>query len=47
MMEEGERVSLTTFGKKRKDQAKRKGKIPIQPGKKESKCFFFVKRKDT
>ena len=29
MMEEGERVNLTTFGKKRKDQAKRKGKIPI------------------
>ena len=42
MMEESERVNLTTFGKKRKDQAKRKGKIPIQPGiKKESKCFFL------
>ena len=47
MMEEGEQVNLTTFGKKRKDQAKRKGKIPIQSGiKKESKCFF-VKRRDT
>ena len=30
MMEDGERVNLTTFGKKRKDQTKRKGKIPIQ-----------------
>ena len=47
MMEEGERVNLTTFGKKRKDQAKRKGKIPIQPSvKKESKCFS-IKRRDT
>ena len=44
MMEEGEKVNLTTFGKKRKDQAKRKGKIPIQSGiKKESKCFFYKK----
>ena len=32
MMEKGEHVNLTTFGKKRKDQAKRKGKIPIQSG---------------
>ena len=44
MMEEGKRVNLTTFGKKRKDQAKRKEKIPIQPGiKKKSKCFFCKK----
>ena len=42
-MEEGEKVNLTTFGKKRKDQAKRKGKIPIQP-KQESKCFFYKKK---
>ena len=42
MMDEGERVNLTTFGKKRKDYVKRKGNIPIQPGiKKESKCFFL------
>ena len=42
MMEEGEQVNLTTFGKKRKDQDKRKGRIPIQSGiKKESKCFFL------
>ena len=41
----GEQVNLTTFGKKRKDQAKRKGKIPIQSGiKKESKCFFYKKK---
>ena len=45
MMEEGEKVNLTTFGKKRKDQAKRKGKIPIQLGiKKELKCFFCKKK---
>ena len=45
MMEEGEMVNLTTFGKKIKDQAKRKGKIPVQPGiKKESKCFFCMKK---
>ena len=45
MMEKGERVNLTTFGKKRKDQAKRKGKIHIQPGiKKESKCFLRKKK---
>ena len=42
MMEEGERVNLTTFGKKIKDQAKRKRNIYVQPGiKKESKFFFF------
>ena len=35
---------MTTFGKKRKDQAKRKGKIPIQPGIKESKCSFCKKK---
>ena len=47
MMEEGEHVNLTTLGKKRKDQAKRKGKIPIQSSiKKESKCFS-VRRRDT
>ena len=45
MMEEGQRVNLTTFGKKIKDQAKRKGKIHIQPSiKKESKCFFCKKK---
>ena len=45
MMEEGEQVNLTTFGKKRKDQAKRKVKILIQSGiKKESKCFFCKKK---
>ena len=45
MMEEGEKVNLTTFGKKRKDQVKRKGKIPIQLSiKKESKCFFYKKK---
>ena len=44
MMEEGENVNFTTFGKKRNDQAKRKGNIPIQRGiKKESKCFFRKK----
>ena len=32
MMEEDEKVNLTTFRKKRKDQAKRKGKILVQPG---------------
>ena len=47
MMEEGEKVNLTTFGKKRNDQAKRKGKITIQPGiNKESKCLFCKKKGD-
>ena len=31
MMEESEKVNLTTFGKKKKDQAKRKGNIPVHP----------------
>ena len=44
MMEEGEKVNLTTFGKKIKDQAKGKGKIPVQPSIKESKCFFYKKK---
>ena len=45
MMEEGEQVNLATFGKKRNDQAKRKGNIPIQSDvKKESKCFFCKKK---
>ena len=45
MMEEGERVYLNTFGKKIKDKAKRKGKIPIQLGiKKELKVFFCKKK---
>ena len=44
MMEEGEKVNLTTFRKKRKDQAKRNGKILVQPGIKESKCFFCKKK---
>ena len=44
MMGEGEKVNLTTFGKKINDQTKRKGKIPIQPSiKKESKCLFYKK----
>ena len=43
-MEECEKVNLTTFGRKRKDQAKRNGKIPVQPGIKESKCFFCKKK---
>ena len=29
MMEEGKKVNLTTFGKKRNDPAKREGKIPV------------------
>ena len=42
MMEEGENVNMTTFGKKMKDQVERKGRIPVQPDiKKELKCFFF------
>ena len=45
MMEEGEKVNLITFGKKRKDQVKRKGKILVRPNiKKESKCFFYKKK---
>ena len=45
MMEEGEHVNLTTFGKKRNNQAKIKGKIPVQPSiKEESKCFFYKKK---
>ena len=41
----GQKVNLTTFGKKRKDRAKRKGKIPIQPDtNKELKCFFYKKK---
>ena len=45
MMEEGERVNLTIFGKKRNDQTKRKGNISIQLGiKNESKCFFYKKK---
>ena len=42
MIEEGEKVNLTTFGKKKKDQAKRNGKLHVHPSiKKESKCFFY------
>ena len=45
MMEEGEKVNLITFGKKRKEQAKRKEKILVQPSiKKELKCFFYKKK---
>ena len=47
MMEEGEQVNLTTFGKKKKDQAKRKGKIPIQSGIRRSQSVFSVRRRDT
>ena len=47
MMEESEKVNLTTFGKKKKDQSKIKEKIPVHPSmKKESKCFS-VRRRDT
>ena len=42
MMEEGEQVNLTTFGKKRKDQAKRKGKIPFSIRHKEGVKVFFL-----
>ena len=31
MMEEGEKVNLTTFGKKKKDQDKRNGKLTVHP----------------
>ena len=45
LMEEGERVNLTTFGKNKKSQVNNKGKIPVQPDiKKESKCFFCKKK---
>ena len=45
MMEKGEKVNLTTFRKKRKDQVKEKGKILVHPSiKKKSKCFFFKKK---
>ena len=45
MMKEGEKVNLTSFGKKMKDQAKGKGKIHVYPSiKKESKCFFCKKK---
>ena len=45
IMEEGKQVNLTTFGKKRNDQAKRKEKIPIQSGiKKKSKSFSYKKK---
>ena len=45
MMEEGKKVNLTTFRKKRKDQAKGKGKIHVHPSiKKESTCFFCKKK---
>ncbi|XP_057481134.1 uncharacterized protein LOC130768153 [Actinidia eriantha] len=44
-MEEGEKVNFTIQGKKKRDQAKNKGKIPAQPDiKKESKCFFCKKK---
>ncbi|GFY88656.1 hypothetical protein Acr_06g0005960 [Actinidia rufa] len=44
-MEEGEKVNFTIQGKKKKDQAKYKGKIPAQLDiKKESKCFFCKKK---
>ncbi|XP_057492409.1 uncharacterized protein LOC130777999 [Actinidia eriantha] len=44
-MEEGEKVNFTIQGKKKKAQAKNKGKIPAQLDiKKESKCFFSKKK---
>ncbi|XP_057483788.1 uncharacterized protein LOC130770362 [Actinidia eriantha] len=44
-MEEGEKVNFTIQGKKKRDQAKNKGKIPAQSDiKKESKCFFCKKK---
>ena len=44
-MEEGEKVNLTTFGKKRNDQVKGKEKIPVHSSiKKNSKCFFCKKK---
>ena len=45
MMEEDEKVNLTTFGKKKKDQAKRKGNIPIHPSIKKESKYFFCKKK--
>ena len=40
----GEKLNLTTFGKKMKDQAKGKRTIVVHPSiKKESKCFFCKK----
>ena len=46
MIEEGEKVNLTTFGKKIKDKIKEKGKIHVHPSiKKELKYFFFCKKK--
>ena len=45
MMEEGEMVNLTTFGKKMKDQVKGKEKIHVDPSiKKESNCVFYKKK---
>ena len=44
-MEEGEKVNLTTSGKKKKFQAKDKGKIPAKGDiQKSSKCFFCKKK---
>ena len=41
-MEEGEKAYLTIQGKKKRDQAKNKGKIHAQSIiKKESECFFL------
>ena len=42
MMENGEHVNLTTFGKKRKDQAKRKGKDSYSIRHKEGIKVFFL-----
>ncbi|RDX86007.1 hypothetical protein CR513_32716, partial [Mucuna pruriens] len=45
IMEEGERVNLTTYAKNKKNQAKNKGKIYAEPIiKKESKCSFCKKK---
>ncbi|XP_052734206.1 uncharacterized protein LOC128196733 [Vigna angularis] len=45
LIEEGEKVNLTTSFKNKKNQVNKKGKIPAQPViKKESRCFFCKKK---
>ena len=46
-MEDGEKVNLTTSGKKRKDQAKRNEKIHVQPGIKKVSVFLCKKKAHT
>ena len=45
MMEEGEKVNLTPFRKKMKDQAKGKGKIHVHRSIKKESNFFFCTKK--